>query len=74
MSTLQVDILNPKAGKLLKDLASLGLIEIKPMADDGFLKAIEKIRAKAKGNVPSLGEITAEVELVRSKRYASKKG
>jgi len=74
MSTLQVDILNPKAGKLLKDLASLGLIEIKPMADDGFLKAIEKIRAKAKGNVPSLDEITAEVELVRSKRYASKKG
>ncbi|WP_134089167.1 hypothetical protein [Olivibacter sp. XZL3] len=74
MSTLQVDILNPKAGKLLKDLASLGLIEIKPMTEDGFLKALEKIRVKAKGNTPSLEEITAEVELVRSKRYAEKKG
>lgn len=74
MSTLQVDILNPKAGKLLKDLASLGLIQIRPIAEDGFMKAIEKIRTKAKDKVPSLAEITKEVEFVRSKRYVSKKG
>lgn len=68
MNTLQVDILNPKAGKLLKDLASLGLIEIRPLGDDGFLKAVESIRSKAKKDSPSLEEITAEVELVRTKR------
>jgi len=73
MNTLQVDILNPKAGKLLKDLASLGLIEIRPLGDDGFLKVVESIRSKAKKDSPSLEEITAEVELVRTKRYGKKK-
>lgn len=73
MNTLQVDILNPKAGKLLKDLASLGLIEIRPLSDDGFLKVVESIRSKAKKDSPSLEEITAEVELVRTKRYGKKK-
>ncbi|WP_257670592.1 hypothetical protein [Parapedobacter tibetensis] len=73
MDTLQVDILNPKAERLLKDLASLGLIEIKPLANDGFLEAVEKIRSKAKRDIPSLEDITQEVELVRSQRYAKKK-
>jgi hypothetical protein len=73
MTTLQVDILNPKAGKLLEDLAELKLISIRKTADDGFLKLVNKFRAKAKSNPPTLEEITKEVEIVRSKRYAKAK-
>lgn len=74
MNTIQVDILNPKAGKLLKDLAVFDLIAIREIADDGFMKLVNKIRSKAKGNPLSLEEITKEVETVRAKRYAKGKG
>jgi hypothetical protein len=74
MASLQIDILNPKAGRLLKDLADLKLIAIRETGkNDGFLKAIKKIRAKGKSNPISLAEITKEVEAVRTKRYAKKK-
>lgn len=74
MASLQVDILNPKAGKLLKDLADLNLIAITEIkTDDDFLKIVRKIRAKAKTNAPSFKEITNEVESVRAKRYAKAK-
>ena len=74
MASLQVDILNPKAGKLLKDLADLNLIAIKEIKnDDGFLKVVNKIRAKAKTNTPSFEEITKEVESVRANRHAKAK-
>ncbi len=73
MNTLQVDILNPKAGKLLQDLADMNLISIKDAANDGFLKIVMKLRKKAHKNPPSLDEITKEVELVRAKRYAKEK-
>jgi len=74
MNTIQIDILNPKAGKLLQDLAYLNLIAIKEIKNDGFLKVVNKIRAKAKINPPSLEEITKEVEAVRAKNYAKRKG
>lgn len=70
MSTLQIDILNPKAEKLLRDLADKKLISIKDISNDGFLKIIKKLRKKAQKAPPSLGEITKEVELVRAKQYA----
>jgi hypothetical protein len=73
MTTVQVDILNPKAGKLLEDLAELKLISIRTVPNDGFLKLVNKFRAKAKTNPPSLAEITNEVEIVRAKRYARSK-
>lgn len=73
MDTLQIEILNPKARKLLRDLEDLNLISIVNTTDDGFLKIINKIRSKVKGNPPSLDDITKEVELVRSKRYAKSK-
>ena len=68
--TLQVNILNPKATRLLQDLADLNLISIKGSQEDGFLKIIKKLRTKASVNAPSLEEITKEVESVRAKRYA----
>jgi hypothetical protein len=60
MTTVQVDILNPKAGKLLEDLAELKLISIRTVPNDGFLKLVNKFRAKAKTNPPSLAEITKD--------------
>jgi len=71
--TFQVDILNPKATKLLQDLADLKLISIRGNEEDGFLKIVNKLRAKAANNPPSLEEITKEVESVRAKRYAKQK-
>jgi hypothetical protein len=73
MDTMQIDILNPKAGKLLKNLEDLKLISIRKSSDDGFLKLVNKFRAKAKSNPPTLAEITKEVELVRASRYAKSK-
>ena len=71
--TIQVDILNPKATKLLKGLEELNLISIREQKEDGFLKVVKKLRAKASPNPPSLEEITKAVESVRSKRYAKQK-
>lgn len=49
MDTIQVDIINPKATKLLKNLADLNLISIREnKIDADFLKIVNKIRAKAK--------------------------
>ncbi|HAL81872.1 MAG TPA: hypothetical protein DCO83_06255 [Mucilaginibacter sp.] len=70
MDTMQIDILDPKARKLLKNLAEMNLISIRKPSGDGFLSLVNKIRAKAKNNPPSLDEITKEVEIVRAKRYA----
>ena len=73
MSTIQVDILNPKAGKLLQDLADLNLISIKSSDDDNFLKVVKRLRKKAQKNPLSFETITQEVESVRRKRYAKEK-
>jgi hypothetical protein len=69
MNTLRVDILNPKAAKLLKDLADMDLIAIQDISKNGFSSVLRKLRAKAE-SAPTLEEITKEVELVRAKRYA----
>ena len=73
MNTVQVDILNPKAGKLLQDLADMNLISITDIANDSFLKVVIQLRKKAQRNPPTLEDITKEVELVRAKRYAKEK-
>jgi len=72
--TIRVDILNPKARKLLADLADLNLISIREERDESFMDVVTRIRDKAKKNPISLPEITKEVEKVRAKRYAKKKG
>ncbi|MFA6261961.1 MAG: hypothetical protein WC760_10865 [Bacteroidia bacterium] len=71
--TFQIDILNPKATKLLKDLADLNLISMKENTEDGFMKVVALLRKKASSRTISLEEITKEVEFVRAKRYAEKK-
>ena len=69
MNTMRIDILNPKAARLLKDLADLNLIAIQDTSKNGFAAVLKKLRSKAK-SAPTLDEITKEVELVRAKRYA----
>jgi hypothetical protein len=69
MNTMTIDILNPKASKLLKDLADLNLISIRVSSKNGFVTVLNKLRANSKA-AASLEEITKEVELVRAKRYA----
>ena len=70
----RIDILNPKASKLLRDLADMKLISITEMqSSDPFLTVVKRLRKKASLNPPSLQEITKEVEAVRSKRYAKSK-
>lgn len=73
LMTLQIDILNPKATKLLKDLADLNLISIRDEQKSDFLKVVSRLRKKASTEIPTLEIITREVELVRTKRYAEKK-
>lgn len=69
MNTMRIDILNPKAARLLKDLADLNLIAIQDTSKNGFATVLKKLRSKAK-SAPTLDEITKEVEIVRAKRYA----
>jgi hypothetical protein len=69
MNTIQIDILNPKAAKLLKDLADLNLIAIRKSPKNNFAAVLKKLRANANTS-PSLEEIAKEVEQVRAKRYA----
>ncbi len=73
MKTYQIDILNPKAARLLQDLADLKLISIKETKKQDFLDIVTKLRKKASSNVPTLEEITKEVEMVRAERYAKKR-
>ena len=74
MVTYQVNILNPKADRLLKDLADMNLIAIKQTDNDGFMQVIERLRLKAERlGAPTMEEITKEVELVRADRYARRK-
>ena len=69
METVRIDILNPKAKSLLKDLADLDLIRIKKdKVESEFKDLLDKFRQHS-DEAPSLDEITAEVESVRKKRY-----
>ena len=68
MNTMRVDIINPKALRLLKDLADMNLIAIQDSSNNGFVNVLKKLRLKAK-TAPTYDEITKEVELVRQKRY-----
>ena len=68
MNVLTIDILNPKAEMLLENLADLQLIAIKSKKNNPFLQVVERLRKKNGGNIPSLEEITNEVEIVRAKK------
>jgi predicted DNA-binding ArsR family transcriptional regulator len=73
METLRIEIVNPKAKRILQDLADLNLITISKSFDNKseFKKVLSKLRSNAV-TAPSLDEITKEVESVRALRYAKK--
>jgi hypothetical protein len=71
MNTIQVNILNPKADIILKDMEKQNLIAIQKPSKSSLQSVLNNLRSKAK-TAPSLKEITKEVELVRAKRYAKK--
>ncbi len=67
MSSINIEILNPKAKQLLLDLAELRLISINEKSENPFAKAVKKIRAK-KAKI-DIAEISGLVEEQRAKRY-----
>lgn len=67
MASLNIEILNPKAKKLLQDLAELRLISISEKDSNPFMEVVKKLRSK-KAKI-TLDEITKEVDAVRTKRY-----
>ncbi|MBS1651753.1 MAG: hypothetical protein JSU07_07055 [Bacteroidetes bacterium] len=67
MSTLSIEILNPKAKKILQDLAELKLISISKRSSNPFFTIVKVFRSQ-KAEI-TLAEITKEVETVRAKRY-----
>ena len=65
METIKIDIINPKAINIIKDLAALNLIRInKSKNSSNFSALLAKLR-KNSDEVPSLEEIAREVESVR---------
>ncbi len=69
MEYIKIEILNPKAKSLIKNLADMELIRIKKdKAKSEFAELLDRLRIHSK-NVPSLEEITKEVESVRKARY-----
>jgi len=66
MEAMSVQIINPRAKMLLRDLEAMNLIQIKKQP------SLEVMLAKLRRNedfMPSLEDITHEVEIVRQSRH-----
>lgn len=68
METIKVDIINPKARKLLKDLADLNLIAIRNSKESRIKDVLRTLRSDSTA-VPSPEDIAHEVEVVRARRF-----
>ena len=69
MESLKIEIVNPKAKRLINNLADMDLIRIKKeKVNSDFIELLSKLR-KHSDNAPTLDDITKEVELVRKSRY-----
>ncbi|MBA4140654.1 MAG: hypothetical protein H0X70_09145 [Segetibacter sp.] len=69
METLTIDIIDPKAKKMLEDMEDMNLISINNnKAVERLERLLGKIRSVG-GTKPTLEEITKEVELIRLQRY-----
>jgi len=71
MTTLQIDIIEPKAEKLLEDLAAMNLISIQSNKQERLKSLLSKLRVQS--DDITMEEITEEVEIVRAERYANRK-
>ncbi|MDR3266763.1 MAG: hypothetical protein LBT24_04240 [Tannerella sp.] len=69
MEALSIEIVNPKVKTLLLNLAEMNLIQIKPKPTlSEMLATLRRNESK----IPSLEEITQEVEIVRQSQYDKK--
>jgi hypothetical protein len=69
MESLRIEIVNPKAKDIIKNLADMDLIRIKKdKIKNEFAELLAKLRRNS-DQVPSLEEISKEVESVRKARY-----
>lgn len=71
MEAYKLEILDPKALKLIKGMQDLNLIRVTKEPVNSVQLYLKKMRKKA-SIAPSLEEITSIVEKVRSKRYEKK--
>lgn len=71
MEAIRIEILNPKALKLIKGMQDLKLIKVKDEPVSALKSYLKKMRKNA-SSAPDLEEITRIVEDVRSKRYGKK--
>jgi len=70
METIRIEILNPKAKKLINDLADLKLINIKRSKAKSEFKDLLFEMRKNSDSAPSLEEIQKEVAKVRQDKHA----
>lgn len=71
--TFKVEILDPKAKKLLLEMESKKLISLTEENEKSFMDLVKRIRKRGLNYPIEQTEIIREVELVREKRYAKKK-
>lgn len=71
MEALTIEIINPKALKLIKGMQELNLIKVNEDPATNLKAYLKKMRKNA-NSAPSLNEITQMVEEVRAKRYGKK--
>lgn len=71
--TFKVEILDPKAKKLLLEMESKKLISLTEENEKSFMDLVKRIRKRGLNYPIEQNEIIREVELVREKRYAKKK-
>lgn len=71
MEALKIEILNPKALKLIKGMQELNLIKVSEEPASRLKIYLKKMRRNS-SKAPNLKEITNIVEKVRSARYAKK--
>lgn len=71
MEALKIEILNPKALQLIKDMQDLNLIRVSEDPASKLQTYLKEMRKNA-SSVPNLDEIATIVKEVRVKRYAKK--
>ena len=69
MEAIKIEILNPKALKLIKGMQELKLIKVTNDPASSLKAYLKKMRSNS-ASAPKLEEITKIVEEVRAKRYA----
>lgn len=71
MDALKIEILNPKALKLIKGMQELNLIKVSEEPATRLKAYLKSMRRKS-SSAPNLEDITKIVEKVRAERYAKK--